>query len=240
MQALNRLRAATADQPAALVDHFNESTRPLLAALRRYVRREMVFLRARGDLEGDFPTVDDMVDESLARAYRELQWRPQIPISKSWFYGIASAVLAEEVKQRRHKLGRLVSLEKPVSVKDTFGEEIDAAIYDFWQPETLLKLEDVMPDDDVPSPEEEVNREELRRVVAQLISELPNGWRQAVLLTHADDMPSADVARQLGIGEHELARWLQHADAFLKARLTELGFDPSATGRPAAKRSRPS
>jgi hypothetical protein len=40
-------------------------------------------------------------------------------------------------------------------------------------------------------------------------------------------MPRAEVARQVGITEDELARWLAHADEFLKARLREFGLGPS-------------
>jgi hypothetical protein len=63
-------------------------------------------------------------------------------------------------------------------------------------------------------------------VLGQVLAELPEGWRQAVLLAQAEDLPHAEVARQLGISEEELQRRIEHADAYLRARLRELGVGP--------------
>jgi RNA polymerase sigma factor (sigma-70 family) len=227
-QPLDRLRAAMGSPRAADVARFSEYMRPLLAALRRYVRREMAYLIARGDLDGDFPTSEDVVDETLARAWRDLQQRPQTATAKPWLYRIANAVLDEAVKERGRKRGRFVSMERPLPKAQALGEELDEAVYDFWQPDEVMKVEDVVPDDDAQSPEEAVNRKEVRRVVAQVLSELPDAWRKAVLLTQVEELSRPVAARQLGVGEDELARWVEHADAYLRARLAELGIKPSA------------
>lgn len=63
-RTLPRLWAELERTPAADVEHFKEAVRPLLQPLARHVRREMAFLRARGDLEGDFPAAGDVVDET--------------------------------------------------------------------------------------------------------------------------------------------------------------------------------
>jgi hypothetical protein len=66
--------------------------------------------------------------------------------------------------------------------------------------------------------------------MGQVLAELPEGWRQAVLLTQGEDLPHAEVARQLGISEEELRRRIEHADAYLRARLSELGVGPREAG----------
>lgn len=222
---LPRLQAELERTPPADNVHFKEAVRPLLQPLARHVRREMAFLRARGDLEGDFPTADDVVDETLVRAWQELRRRPQADLDRGTLYRIADRVLAEAVQQRRRQRGRFVSLERRLPERQALDEDIDQAVYDYWQPDQVLKLEDAVPID-APTPEQAVEREELRRVLGQVLAELPKGWRQAVLLTQADDVPRAEAARQLGISEEELQRRIEHADAYLRARLSELGVGP--------------
>lgn len=225
-RTLPRLQAELEQMPAADVGRFSEAVRPLLDPLARHVRREMAFLRARGELEGDLPTADDVVDETLLRAWQELRRHPQAGPDKGTLYRIARRVLAEAVQQRRRERGRFVSLERRLPERQALDEDIDQAVYDYWQPEQVLKLEDAVPVD-APTPEEAVEREELRRVLGQVLAELPADWRQAVLLTQADDQPRAEVARLLGISEEELQRRIEHADAYLRTRLSELGVGPS-------------
>jgi RNA polymerase sigma factor (sigma-70 family) len=189
----------------------------------------MAFLRARGDLEGDFPAAGDVVDETLVRAWQELRRRPQAGLGKGTLYRIASRVLADAVRQRRRERGRFLSLERRLPERQALDEDIDQAVYDYWQPEQVLKLEDAVLID-APTPEQAVEREELRRVLGQVLAELPERWRQAVLLTQAEDLPHAEVARQLGISQEELQRRIEHADAYLRARLSELGVGPGEAG----------
>jgi len=58
----------------------------------------------------------------------------------------------------------------------------------------------------------------------------------AVLLTQAENLPHAEVARQLGISQEELQRRDEHADAYLRARLSELGVG-SGEARGATRRN---
>lgn len=224
-RTLPRLQAELERSPAADVARFGQAVRPLLEPLARHVRREMAFLRMRGDLDGDFPTADDVVDETLVRAWQEVRRHPQVELGKVTLYRIASRVLAEAVRKRRRERGRFVSLERRLPEREALDEDIDEAVFDYWQPEQALKLEDAVPID-APTPEETVEREELRRLMGQVLAELPEGWRAAVFLTQVEDLPHAEVARELGIGEEELQRRIDHADAYLRERLRELGVGP--------------
>jgi RNA polymerase sigma factor (sigma-70 family) len=223
--SLSRLQQAAGSAGAEATRAFNEAVRPHLPALKRYVHRELAWLRARRDLDPDDPSADDVIDETLARAWRELNERPQIHPGRSWLYRFADGVMSDAVRDRRRR-GRLVSLDKRLPEARLLDEEIDEQIWDFWQPDQAPKVEDAVADDSAPSPEEEVGREELRAAVSRAVSELPDGWRRAVVLTQMEDLPRAEVARQLGIPEDELDRRVAYADAYLRARLTELGVAP--------------
>lgn len=66
---------------------------------------------------------------------------------KGTLYGIASRVLAEAVRKRRRERGRFVSLERRLPERQALDEDIDEAVYDYWQPDQVLKLEDAVPID---------------------------------------------------------------------------------------------
>ncbi|RQR51421.1 RNA polymerase subunit sigma-28 [Burkholderia sp. Bp9126] len=96
-----------------------------------------------------------------------------------------------------------------------FNQDDDAILFEYWQPDEMLRLEDVMPAAGG-TPEEALSVKETRRFVTALIAEMPTLWR----------VPQASAARVLGTSERELECWLAEADAFLKARLGELRFAP--------------
>ena len=72
-------------------------------------------------------------------------------------------------------------------------------------------------------PEEAASEHEVRSLTGKLLSQLPNGWRHAVLLVQADDVPLRKGAVRLDTDEATVRRWLEHADAFPRARLEGLG-----------------
>lgn len=229
-EALRKLKTVLADRPRAEAEAFGELVQPLLPSLQNFVQREMRYLQARGDLGQDYPTVNDVVDEILARAHQQLHQRPENATPQEWLYQIALEVLKQEVSRRQAEEGRWVSLETKVPWELAHpGENEDEAIYEYYQPDEQLKVEDMVPVAER-SPEEAVSEKEARLYVALVLSQLPNKWRRAVLLAQVEGLPRATVARMLGgVSVKEIGRWLEHADAFVRARLEEAGIKPAAS-----------
>ncbi|CAN0626727.1 RNA polymerase subunit sigma-28 [Burkholderia multivorans] len=209
---------------------FSELVRPLLPELKRFVERELAYLQARGDLAPGALAVDEVVDETLARACERLAQHPRKLEPRQWLYQIALDVLAEEVSRRQTDVGRWVSLEgrPPVQLREPH-EDDDEILFEYWQPDEVLRLEDATPAADG-TPEEELSAKETRRLVAALVADMPTSWRQALVLCRMEAVPRASAAQVLGTSERELERWLADADAFLKARLGELRFTPRDAG----------
>lgn len=65
---------------------------------------------------------------------------------------------------------------------------------------------------------------DLRRALLRAIATLPRSWRHAVILTTFDGLAPAEAAGVLGISEAQLNQRLQHAQAFLKQRLADIGL----------------
>jgi RNA polymerase sigma factor (sigma-70 family) len=223
-EELRRLRAAVSNRPAEERTKFRQAIRPHLPMLRRLARFERDHLRARGQLTSDYPSADDMMDEVLARAYRDpdlLKEPRDIPgkLAKT-LIDVAHEEVARDRTRRRE-----LSLEGPPPREPT-DIDLDETFYDFFQPDDVTKVED-MAADRSSDPEEIVAREEMRRRFAALLAHLPAAWRRAITLARIEEMPLMAVARILNTTEDQVRDWLDQADKFIRARLAEEGIVPS-------------
>jgi len=225
---LRRLKAALTDHAGDELTLFGELVRPLLPELKRFVQRELVYLQARGDLAPEDPALDDVVDETLARACESLPQHARRLGLVPWLYQIAVTVLSEEVARRQAEEGRMVSLEDrlPVHLREPH-EDDDENLFEYWQPDEVLRLEDVIPAGNA-TPEAELSAKEMHRFAAALLADLPTSWRRALVLCRVEALSTDAAARVLHANEQELEQWLTYADAFLRAKLGDLRLTPQA------------
>lgn len=122
---LLRLKDTATGPASAGLALFSDLVRPLLPELKRFVERELAYLQARGDLATGDPAVDEVVDETLARACERLAQRRRKLEPRQWLYQIALDVLAEEVSRRQTDEGRWISLEggPPVQLREPHEDD---------------------------------------------------------------------------------------------------------------------
>jgi DNA-directed RNA polymerase specialized sigma24 family protein/ribosome-associated translation inhibitor RaiA len=227
-EELRRLRAAVAAQPPEERERFRRAIRPFLSKLRRLARFERAHLRARGQLMSDYPSVDDLLDEILARASADPNLlKPGAKVLPE-LYRIAIDV-AKEVATRERNRRRKLSLEVAPPREPT-DREIDETFYDWYQPDEVTKLEELAADAST-IPEELLSRHEMRQLVDSLIASMPVEWRRALILSRVEGMPLSAVAHALNSTEDIIRDWLNRADNFLRARLREEGISPSDLGQ---------
>jgi RNA polymerase sigma factor (sigma-70 family) len=199
---------------------------PQLNGLYQFVRHELARFQAVGDLMEDELTPEDVVDAALLRAYREFVKDPAGRDMRAWLIQLATEQLEAEVKRSKSQRDRTVHIEDdipetpPTEAVSTLGDEI----LDFYQPDEDLKLEDIIPDVEVPSPEQEAETEELRQCVNLALAEMPREWRRALLLRHVEGLASAELARTIGRAEPEIEDILGSARQYLRQKLIESGF----------------
>lgn len=206
-----------------------------LNGLYHYVRHQLAYLQSVGDLLPDELTPEDVVDAVLLRAYREFVNDPPERKIRSWLIRLAREHLTAEVRRLRGERERTVHIEEdipetpPEEYVSTLGEEI---LY-FHEPEEDLKLEDVIPDLKVPTPEQEAERAELRRCLEAALAGMPRTWRRALLLRHAAGLSGPALARALRKPPPDVERMLVTARAYLRQRLVESGcrFTEAESGR---------
>ena len=218
---------------------FSQITRHL-DRLYHFIDHELQYHRAVGDVLPGELTTDDVVDQVLLRAYRELAGDAgDGEIDRSRLLRIAIEELETEVARVRAERERTaVRLEEdvpetpPPESVTSLGEEI---LY-FHQPDEDLRLEDVLPDMDIETPEEHAERTELRVCVNTTLTALPPQWRRALLLRYVDGLTGAALGRALGTTEAEAARLLGQARAELRRKLIEAGCTLRPSPLPHARR----
>ena len=195
--------------------------------LQRVVRHELTYVRAKGDLPPDYPRIEDIVNKTLDRASKMLkEKRPEISV-QAWLIQIAIEVIAEEVARFRSQEG-MDALEKGFSPLEFIPED---EIFEFYQPDEMLTIEElaaVSPYDSIP--DESPEKKERRLYLYRMLALLPSKWRQALNLIFLEKMPKMDTAEALKTDEKTIDEWLTNAEAFLREKMIEAGYEPPETG----------
>lgn len=90
---------------------------------------------------------------------------------------------------------------------------------------SLDELDGLAPEDEGPSPEWQVHRKEMARVLEAAIDDLPPSYRVVIMLRDVEHMSTTEAAEALGVREENLRVRLHRARGALRERLVdELGL----------------
>jgi RNA polymerase sigma factor (sigma-70 family) len=207
---------------------FFEVVRPHLNKLEEYIRHALALATARGDLIQDEMSEEDLMDATLLRAYREFKKDPARGEIGNWLIRLATEELAAEVERsiRERELTRSIEEDvpeiPPAQEVSTLGEDI---LY-FYQPDEDLKLEDLVPDLELPTPEETARTRELQECVRKALKTIPAEWRRVLVLQLMQGLSSAETARTLKKPQAEIEDILDQARQYMRRNLIELGCAP--------------
>jgi RNA polymerase sigma factor (sigma-70 family) len=215
--------------------------------LYRYARHLLRYYEALGDLPPGQIDVDDIVDTAVLGAYRELgKAGASRTLSKDEdlrkrLMRIARCYVQNEAGRMVARGEQTISKEEDVS-QSSPEEEVTLQgeeIFEFFEPDEDLKVEDVVPDLDVPTPEQAVETAEWQQCVSSALDGMPAEWRQALTLRFGKALKGAALARALGKPQSETSRILARARAYLRQRLLEAGcsFTPDSEGAPEGDRA---
>ncbi|RMG52768.1 MAG: hypothetical protein D6717_11625 [Gammaproteobacteria bacterium] len=207
------------------VDFIREFTR-YAPRLERVIRRELGYLRAEGHLGPDWPTVQDVLDETLVRAQHNLPDRPAGMDAWHWLLSRMMQVLEEEMRRWQEARGSLSMERAPrEDAMDEAEDMVEEEIMEFYQPDAALHIEDMVPDEETADPEALLEHRERAHLLFRLLAHLPVAWRRAVELVQIEGLSPAEVAALMGVSEADVLEWLKTADLFLRAKLADAGFD---------------
>lgn len=205
-------------------DQFFAALKPHLENFNQFVRGELEYQLATGDLKANELTPEDVVDSVVLLAFEEYQKNPpKLPLDR-WLVMLAMKYIRNEIRRLRHDREDFVHLEEdiPETPREeevvTLGEET----LDFYQPDEDLQMEDVVADPTAETPEQIAEtREALQQFVGQSLTELPRAWRDAFILTRVQGFSTAEIAEIFDQPEKKVKQNLQQAENALKKKLID-------------------
>jgi RNA polymerase sigma factor (sigma-70 family) len=207
-----------------------------LNGLYRYAQHLLRYYEALGDLPPGQLDAEEVIDTAVLGAYHELGKLGGDPDLRRRLMRIARNYVQNEV--RRMIARRELTISKEEDVPEAHPEEdvslLGEQIFEFFEPDEDLKVEDVVPDLDVPTPEQAVETAEWQQCVNSALAGMPAQWRRALTLRFTRGLKGAALAQALGKPESETSLVLERARAYLRQKLVEAGCSFTPEGDSAA------
>ncbi|HHY35773.1 MAG TPA: sigma-70 family RNA polymerase sigma factor [Firmicutes bacterium] len=149
-------------------------------------------------LTGNREDAMDVTQETMLRAFRALPSFREGADFLPWVYRIAWNICADRGRKQK-RTPAMSSLE---------GNEAEAR---------------TLPNPG-PSPDEDVEREELRRTLESAISRLDDGYRELVVMFHVDGLSIKEISEITGLKDTVIKNRLYRGRRMLREILRESGF----------------
>lgn len=196
------------------------------------VRRELTYLECSGSVPEGYLSVRDLVDATILKGLERFEQRPTRFSIGDWLTRLALDTIEEEARAaRRAGPEAAVSLEAEPEQPAVDPTGSDQEMYEFYQPDEVLRLEDLVVDESATDAETEAERHEAARMLHRAIAQLPALWRRVLIHVDLNDTTSEAAAALDGLEKDEVARIGDAARAFLRDRLAELGQPPELADR---------
>ena len=101
------------------------------------------------------------------------------------------------------------------------SDDEDTQIYEFYQPDEVIRMEDIIPDPESDDPEEAEVLRKRSLLIHRALAHLPPTWRQALLLADVHGMRESEVADILGQTSEQLQRLRNCAESFMRDWLSQ-------------------
>lgn len=196
-----------------------------LTDLYNFARGEIADRQARGDIFAGDLTAEEIIDEAALKAIEQFDERPSDMEFESWL----RQLILDAIKRRREEIQfereRIMRLEDDGWVATSAGEAlVKDEIFEFYQPDESLRLEDLIADGRVPTPEDAVSRRELQQYINQTLAKLPRRWREAFVLYSVEGLSLEETARVMRLPIETIRRNIEMAREYLRECLVEAGF----------------
>jgi len=219
--------AKKAEPEAAPVEDprwFFLAAEPHLDFLRDVTGRMLSYLEARGDLPENSLEVDEVVDAALARNYdSSAAGAPENLRSRLVRFALEeiAAAVARVKAEREHTLATAERVPE-VLPGGNLSTMLDG-ILDLYQADNGLAAETVLPDLEVPQPEEIAERDEVQNCVRDAIGEFSPEERRLLVLRYIVGFEGEELARSAGRPPAEVQNVLDRMRANLRDRLIASG-----------------
>ncbi|HEX7294948.1 MAG TPA: sigma-70 family RNA polymerase sigma factor [Pyrinomonadaceae bacterium] len=214
-ETLRKETITTGSEAAASIDRE-------LSELYNFVRREIAMAQAQGDLKPGDLSVAEIVDEVALMALQQYEERPPELNFRPWLLQLALDVIKCRKRETERHSKVLTSVETPEL--HTERPEVEDEIYDYYQPDSEVRLKDLIPDGRLPTPEETLTELEFQQHINRALAQLPRRWREAFILYSVEGLTLEEVARVTRQPVDATHRAIELARELLRTHLAEVGI----------------
>ena len=189
---------------------FRKLVEPYLNELMRAARREIRYHIALGDIKPEDITPEELVGETLIKAWEQRHRRPPQLSIKGWLLGIQHRVLQRFIQhEKQWRRMWAISLDAPVPPEPIYDD--DESFWEWYQPDDFTKWEDVIPDRAL-TPEDMIEFEEEETYALEPVT------RQVLILHDEHKLSLPEVAYILNLSVEEAGKRLVSARDEVRAK----------------------
>jgi len=188
------------------------------------VRRELTYLEFSGSVPAGYLSVGDIVDATILNGLNRFERRPTEFSVRDWLTQLAFETIEAEAQAARRAVPEdAASIYEAPEAPGGELTESDEEMFEFYQPDDLLLLEELVADDGVDDPQAAVAKRQEALFLHRAIAGLPALWRRVLFLVDLNDTPLEKASSVLGIPEDDVTRIVQSARNYLRDKLRDSG-----------------
>lgn len=188
------------------------------------VRRELTYLECSGSVPAGYLSVGDIVDATILNGLNRFKRRPTEFSVRDWLTQLAfETVEAEAQAARRAVPEDAASIYEAPEAPGGEPTEADEEMFEFYQPDDVLLLEELVADEGGDDPEAAVAKRQEALAFHRAIAGLPALWRRVLFLVDLNETPLETASSVLGIPEDDVTRIAQAARDYLRDKLRDSG-----------------
>ena len=188
------------------------------------VRRELTYLECSGSVPAGYLSVRDIVDATILKGLYRFERRPTEFSVRDWLTQLAFETIEAEAQAARRAVPEdAAPIDAAPEAPAGEPTESDEEMFEFYQPDDVLLLEELIADDGGDDPETAVAKRQDALFLHRAIAGLPALWRRVLFLVDLNDTPLEKASSVLGIAEDDVTRIVQSARDYLRDKLHESG-----------------
>ena len=208
---------------------FSDAVRNRLASLYNFARREVLHHQLSGDIEpGDISPIE-LVNEAIVNVFEKSRSTFSEKEIEHLLYKEVWDILQREIDEVKASRAQSTSVEKivenmPVEEEPAAGGFSGDELFEYWEPEEVLHLEDVLPESTFPTQEQILEDGELQNLLIHALVRLPEIERRAFVLSDVEGFQLEEIALILSVRIEEIEDIVNAAREKVKKELMEVSL----------------
>jgi len=194
---------------------LQETIQENLEKVENYIRRELYHNVIAGVMPAGILEPHALVDDVFLEVTTQVDTRPSDLSLEQWMFQVARLKIKERLKELE-ELREEAKFEEEASASSHWEDEQ----LNFYQPDELLHLEDLVSDGNSANPEEIFAREEVAEQLQQNVAHLPDSIRESFVLFALEGFTSDEVSMITGKKREQVLDEVEKAREYLREGLS--------------------